>query len=79
MKRPYSELMEKANCVQYALAEKIYQLGRAEAIDKINNAIEELLKEPQYQHEGEDWKNGLIMAQEILYNMSSELKEQNND
>lgn len=30
MNRPYKELMEKAECKQYALAEKIYQLGRAD-------------------------------------------------
>lgn len=40
MKRPYSELMEKANCVQYALAEKIYQLGRTDAIEEVIKSLE---------------------------------------
>lgn len=28
--------------------------------------LEEKLHEPQYQHEGETWENGLIIAQDII-------------
>lgn len=45
---------------------------RAKVHDEINNKIEEILKEPQYQHDGEDWRMGLIIAQDVL----NELKEQ---
>ena len=35
-------------------------------LKEIMKKIEEKLNEPQYQHEGEDWKMGLIMAEEIV-------------
>ena len=34
--------------------------------DKVQEKINKLLKEPDYQHEGEDWKTGLIMAEELI-------------
>lgn len=37
-------------------------ISRQAVIEKIN----ELLKEPEYQHEGEDWRIGLIMAEELI-------------
>lgn len=71
MKRPYSELMEKANCVQYALAEKIYQLGRAEAID------EELQSFAQWL-----WDSGYLVDEAFTIKLveqykTEQLKEQN--
>ena len=33
---------------------------------EIENEIDKNLKEPQYQHEDEDWMNGLIMAEDII-------------
>ena len=37
-----------------------------EVLDKVRAEIEAKLAEPQYQHEGEDWQNGLIMAETII-------------
>lgn len=39
---------------------------RAKVLDELDNKIEEILKEPQYQHDGEDWRMGLIIAQGVL-------------
>ena len=35
-------------------------------LDKIKAEIEEVLNEPEYQHEGENWGAGLCIAQEII-------------
>lgn len=35
-------------------------------INDIKAEINNVLKEPQYQHEGEDWTNGLIIAEQII-------------
>lgn len=48
---------------------------RKKVLYELNNKIEEKLKEPQYQHDGEDWQVGLIIAQDVL----NELKEQKNE
>lgn len=37
----------------------------------ILDKIEALMNEPEYQHEGEDWVNGLIMSEELIYNEPS--------
>ena len=46
-------------------------------LDKIIAEIEAKIAEPQYQHEEEDWKVGLIMAETIIdrYKAESEDKE----
>ena len=46
-------------------------------LDKIRAEIEAKIAEPQYQHEEEDWKVGLIMAETIIdrYKAESEDKE----
>jgi len=51
--------------------EDLKQLSEIEVVsvdvlDKIRVEIEQKLKEPMYQHEGEDWMVGLIMAQDII-------------
>ena len=47
-----------------------YTIGLAGGFDKtlddIKTEIDEKLKEPEYLHEGEDWQNGLIMAEIII-------------
>ena len=52
-----------------------YTIGLAGGFDKtlddIKTEIDEKLKEPEYLHEGEDWQNGLIMA-EIIINKHTE-------
>lgn len=35
-------------------------------LQEIRAEIEEVLNEPEYQHEGEDWGVGLCIAQEII-------------
>jgi hypothetical protein len=37
-----------------------------DVLDKIRAEIEEVLHEPEYQHEDEDWATGLCIAQEII-------------
>ena len=37
-----------------------------EGIEKVKAEIREKEKDPQYQHEGEDWLNGLLIAEEII-------------
>ena len=34
--------------------------------DAVRDKIEKMLNEPSYQHEGEDWQNGLIVAEMFL-------------
>lgn len=33
--------------------------------------IDAMINEPAYQHAGEDWVNGLIMSQDLIYNEPS--------
>jgi len=33
-------------------------------LDAISNKLEEIASEPDYQHEGEDWLTGIIIAQQ---------------
>ncbi len=35
-------------------------------LNKIMDDIKTALKEPQYQHVGDDWQVGLIMAEDII-------------
>lgn len=35
-------------------------------IDSIKMEIRETLREPYYQHIGEDWRNGLMLAENII-------------
>ena len=64
MKRPYSELMEKANCVQYALAEKIYQLGREDAMN--DDGVPKQLLEMGYAKGKEDERKHIISVIEEI-------------
>ena len=41
-------------------------LKQEDILDRVQEKINKLLKEPDYQHEGEDWKTGLIMAEELI-------------
>ena len=34
--------------------------------DRVQEKIEKKLTEPSYQHEGEDWQNGLIVAEMFI-------------
>lgn len=43
-----------------------YAIKNIEAWEKVKIEIAEKEKEPNYQHEGEDWLNGLIIAEEII-------------
>lgn len=47
------------------------------AFEDIRTEIDKTLHEPDYQHEGEDWQNGLIMAENIVekYDLSKVGKE----
>ena len=45
----------------------IEALEQKAVLDKIIEEIEIKLKEPQYQHVGEDWQVGLIIAEDIIY------------
>ena len=51
------------------------QKSIVEKLTEINIAINKKMREPQYQHEGEDWVNGLIMAENIVDDYMSKLKE----
>lgn len=44
----------------------IQALEQKAVLDKIIEEIEIKLKEPQYQHVGEDWQVGLIIAEDII-------------
>ena len=47
--------------------------------NKVQEGIKKLLKEPGYQHEGEDWKNGLIMAEDLIYDALTIIKADNEE
>lgn len=54
--QPYSEAVDMA----------IKALDQKDVLNKIIEEIEIKLKEPQYQHVGEDWQVGLIIAEDII-------------
>lgn len=68
------DIISKGNVPAW-FEEEVRKDERAKVLDELNNKIEEILKEPQYQHDGEDWMVGLIIAQDVL----NELKEQKNE
>ena len=76
---PNDEDFEKA-CISPAYLKnelEILALEQEPILDKIIAEIEAKIAEPQYQHEEEDWKVGLIMAETIIdkYKAESEDKE----
>ena len=46
--------------------EKVVKQEIDKVLGQIRAEIEEVLQEPQYQHEGEDWGEGLCIAQQII-------------
>lgn len=72
LRNQISKLRYKGKITQEECDELIKKLDghdaeiRAKMIEEIDSKIEEVLKEPNYQHDGEDWRCGLITAQEIL-------------
>lgn len=67
--------IESDNCGNYVVTVEATPKDQYEArlkadmvaiLDKIRAEIEEVLHEPEYQHEDEDWATGLCIAQEII-------------
>ena len=48
-------------------------------LDEIKAKIINISKEPYYEHEGEDWTNGLTIAENLIDNRIREIKELNNE
>ena len=72
---PNDEDFEKA-CISPAYLKnelEILALEQEPILDKIIAEIEAKIAEPQYQHEEEDWKVGLIMAETIIERYKAEI------
>ena len=48
--------------------------GAGEILKEVLKETEKKLNEPQYQHENEDWKVGLIIAQDIIKKKLGEIE-----
>lgn len=74
MIRPYDRLMENAECNSYALAEKIYQLGRADAIEEYRKEMHDIIEGDD---EFTDWqKHEFLGCCEVV---AEQLKEKKNE
>ena len=62
-------------CIKYA--DSVQPKPKTDVLDKIRAEIEAKIAEPQYQHEEEDWKVGLIMAETIIDRYKAESEERN--
>ena len=59
-----------------ALDIAIKALEQESILDKIRAEIEAKIAEPQYQHEEEDWKVGLIIAETIIDRYKAEMEKE---
>lgn len=71
--KPVSVVSDRVNCMGWTkeLIDKMFPLAaeawnKREPIDRIVDQLEEKLKEPRYQHDGEDYYVGIIDAIEIV-------------
>ena len=64
------------SCIKHAIINGISLPKSLIDADKVQEKINKLLKEPDYQHEGEDWRTGLIMAEELIADASHEAESE---
>lgn len=74
---------EKHCCHRYSkvIRDTVAEIRQESILDKIRAEIEVKLAEPQYQHEEEDWRDGLIIAETIIdkYKAENEADKENTD
>ena len=67
----------KTDTIEVWKAKIIEQEHINKLLEDIKSEINEKLQEPEYQHEGEDWQSGLIMAETIIDKHTNQKEESN--